>query len=214
MPQQPGTAQAPRATPIPSPVGTTPESPCRALAVEGRDTSDRGAGNHQEHEVPRRRTSRPTPALQPVRRRLGSDPASAARHPRRRRERPLELTTFRRRRRRAAGAPHGARRWRAFTSGAARRAGPVEIAPDVDPRSSRCVRTADFSIALAVEDVLAGQGRGLPAAGIVLIEGHWYWASEVTGGASDEGWGWCFFAEPTATSTCCDRTAWSNQGSA
>jgi catechol 2,3-dioxygenase-like lactoylglutathione lyase family enzyme len=49
-------------------------------------------------------------------------------------------------------------------------------------------------IALAVDDV--GKARQeLAAAGIELL-GDLVWASELTGDAADEGWGWCFFRGP------------------
>ena len=77
--------------------------------------------------------------------------------------------------------------------------------PDVDPRMVPAAFNSGLLIALAVEDVL--RARDEPAAAGIVLIGDLVRASEVTGNTSDEGWGWCFFAEPTATSTCCNRTA-------
>ena len=77
--------------------------------------------------------------------------------------------------------------------------------PDVDPRMVTVAFDSGLLIALAVEDVL--RARDEPAAAGIVLIGDLVRASEVTGNTSDEGWVWCFFADPTETSTCCNRTA-------
>jgi catechol 2,3-dioxygenase-like lactoylglutathione lyase family enzyme len=49
-------------------------------------------------------------------------------------------------------------------------------------------------IALAVDDVATAREE-LAAAGVELI-GDLVWATDITGDAADDGWGWCFFRGP------------------
>ena len=49
-------------------------------------------------------------------------------------------------------------------------------------------------IAFAVDDVSAARDE-LAAAGVELI-GDLVWASDLSGDAADQGWGWCFFRAP------------------
>jgi catechol 2,3-dioxygenase-like lactoylglutathione lyase family enzyme len=49
-------------------------------------------------------------------------------------------------------------------------------------------------IALAVDDVATAREE-LEVAGIELI-GDLVWATDLTGNAADDGWGWCFFRGP------------------
>jgi catechol 2,3-dioxygenase-like lactoylglutathione lyase family enzyme len=49
-------------------------------------------------------------------------------------------------------------------------------------------------VAFAVDDVVSAREE-LSAAGVELI-GDLVWATDVTGNALDQGWGWCFFRAP------------------
>jgi len=66
--------------------------------------------------------------------------------------------------------------------------------PDVDPRVAPEEFGRGVLVAFAVEDVAAAREE-LAAAGTELI-GDLVWAADLTGDATDAGWGWCFFRGP------------------
>ena len=66
--------------------------------------------------------------------------------------------------------------------------------PDMDRRVVPSEFESGVLIALAVDDVAAAREE-LAAAGIELI-GDLVWATDLTGNAAEEGWGWCFFRAP------------------
>ena len=66
--------------------------------------------------------------------------------------------------------------------------------PDMDRRVVPSEFERGVLIALAVDDVTAAREE-LAAAGIELI-GDLVWATDLTGNAAEEGWGWCFFRAP------------------
>jgi catechol 2,3-dioxygenase-like lactoylglutathione lyase family enzyme len=66
--------------------------------------------------------------------------------------------------------------------------------PEIDTRVVPSEFQHGVLIALAVDDVAAAREE-LEVAGIELI-GDLVWATDVTGNAADDGWGWCFFRGP------------------